>query len=169
MNGRKIVLYYAWSRPGEASAPLEVIEDRFPALFESRRMGYPKFEEFSDPSQFDQSIVGFLDHIMKHNFTAFVELAETLTGQPVVQIERGADDGSLTTLDGGVLEGADTLIIISFDSFRTGQTASSAEVSIPYNLHAHLPQLDRIGEAVGKLDVLARQKIDLAAPPHPFT
>jgi hypothetical protein len=272
MAGRKVAVYYAWSRPGEVEAPLEVIENRFPTLFESRRMLYPRLEELSDPSRFDQSIAGFLDHIMKHNFTSFVELAETLTGQPVVQVERVADKGTLTELDAGVLEGIDTLIIISFDSLRTSQNAGRAEVeavrafltqpdhlafvcphhdigdvpdglphddrvqrqvadflhhgdkTIPpqqqfgrfarsllaglglpvenryglrpaaeadgspspieietsldrlgllkgvrtFNLHPHLPQLERIGEAVAKLDVLVRQKIDLAAPPHPF-
>jgi hypothetical protein len=38
-----------------------------------------------------------------------------------------------------------------------------------FNLHAHLPQLERIGEAVARMEVLARQKIDMTAPPHPFT
>jgi hypothetical protein len=38
-----------------------------------------------------------------------------------------------------------------------------------FNLHAHLPQLERLGDGVAKLDVLARQPIDLGAPPHPFT
>jgi len=272
MAGHKVVLYYAWSRPGEVGAPLEVIEDRFPTLFESRRMLYPRLEELTDPARFDQSIAGFLDHIMKRNFAAFVELAETLTGQPVAEIERVADNGSLTALDASVLDGADTLIVISFDSFRTGQKAGSAEVeairafltrpdclvfvcphhdigdvpdlrhnerlqrqiadflhhgdkTIPpqqrfggfarsllaglgvpvenrfglrpaaeadgspspievetaldrlhllkgvntFNLHPHLPQLERLGTAVTALDVLARQRIDLAAPPHPFT
>jgi hypothetical protein len=268
---RKVVVYYAWSRPGEIEAPLEVIENRFPTLFESRRMAYPRFDELADPARFDQSIAGFLDHIMKRNFTAFVELAETLTGQSVEEIERVADDGSLTALDARVLDEADTLIIIGFDSFRTGQEASAAEVeavraflaqhdhlvfvcphhdigdvpglshdelverqvadflhhgdkTIPpqqqfgrfarsllaglgvpvenryglrpsseadgspspievetaldrfgllrgvrtFNLHPHLPQLERIGDATTKLDVLVRQKIDLTAPPHPF-
>ncbi len=36
MVGRTVVVYYAWSRPGEVEAPLEVIENRFPTLFESR-------------------------------------------------------------------------------------------------------------------------------------
>ena len=67
MPQRKLAFYYAWSRPGEIGAPLPVIENRFPALFESRRMLYPRFEEFSDPSRFDQGIAGFLDHIMKAN------------------------------------------------------------------------------------------------------
>ncbi|WP_245412163.1 hypothetical protein [Methylocella silvestris] len=35
---RRVALYYAWSRPGETGAPLSIIENRFPALFESRRM-----------------------------------------------------------------------------------------------------------------------------------
>jgi hypothetical protein len=37
------------------------------------------------------------------------------------------------------------------------------------NLHPHLPQLERIGDCTDRMDVLVRQKIDLTAPPHPFT
>jgi hypothetical protein len=257
MSKRKVLVYYAWSRPGENGAPLHVIEDRFPALFESRRMGFPRFHEYADPARFDQSIAGFLDHIMKPNFTAFVELATALTGQPVAEIERVADDGTLTPLDARTLDGIDTLIMISFDSLRAflaqpdhlaficphhdigdvegvdendtlrrqlaefehhgdktipprqrfGGLARSllAGLGVPvenrfglrpraeadgspspieaetdidwlgilqnvtsFNLHPHLPQLERLDEAVSKLDVLARQQIDLAAPPHPF-
>jgi len=271
MTSRNVVLYYAWSRPGEVGAPLEVIENRFPALFESRRMAYPRFEAVGDPSRFDQGVGGFLDHIMKQNFAAFVAHTQARTGRPAAEIERVTQDG-VTPLDAGLLDNADTLIIISFDSLRTAQAASTAEVeavrrflavpdhlvfvcphhdighvpdlphdarlqhqladflhhgdkSIPpqqgfggfarsllaglgmpvenrfglrpaaredgtpepieivagldrlqvlagvegFNLHPHLPQLERLGEATGKLDVLARQKIDLSAPPHPFT
>lgn len=272
MSARNIVVYYAWSRQGERSAPLEVIEDRFPTLFESRRMNYPKYHEWSDPQRFDQSIAGFLDHIMKPNFAMFAELATALTGHRVVEIERQADDGTLTPLDTRLLAAADTLIVISFDSNRTAQHASIGEIealktflehpdhlafvcphhdigdaastsdaerlerqlgeflhhgdkTIPprqqfggfarsllsalgvpvenrfglrpavapdgspapvdidaaidrlgllegvrhFNLHAHLPHLERVAGTVSKLDVLARQHIDLAAPPHPFT
>jgi hypothetical protein len=38
-----------------------------------------------------------------------------------------------------------------------------------FHLHSHLPQLERIGPSTERMDVLARQKIDLSAPPHPFT
>jgi hypothetical protein len=38
-----------------------------------------------------------------------------------------------------------------------------------FHLHPHLPQLERIGPSIERMDVLARQKIDPAAPPHPFT
>jgi hypothetical protein len=270
MSERKVAIYYAWSRPGEIEAPLAIIEDRFPSLFESRRLVYPRFHELSDPDRFDQSIAGFLDHIMKANFIAFAEQASTQTGHPVLEVERVADDGTQTPLN-DVLPGVDTLIIISFDSLRTGQAADAEEVAavraflddpdhlvfvcphheigaaehvsddeklklqeaeflhhgdrtippqqrfgglarsllaglgIPvenhfglhpasapdgspapievesshdrakllegvptFNLHPHLPHLERLGEAKAKLDVLARQRIDLAAPPHAF-
>ncbi len=128
MTDRKVAVYYAWSRPGEIGAPLSVIENRFPTLFESRRMLYPRFEELSDPDRFDQSVGGFLDHIMKKNFTAFVEQAGTQTGQPVIELERVRDDGAQTVLDDDLLESIDTLIVISFDSLRTGQTATNDEL-----------------------------------------
>jgi hypothetical protein len=272
MAGRRIALYYAWSRPGEIGAPLEVIENRFPTLFESRRMLYPRFEELSDPNRFDQSVAGFLDHIMKKNFTAFAEQASAQTGQPVLELERVNSDGQQISLDDDTVERVDTLIIISFDSLRTGQEASDAELrticsflakpgnllavcphhdignaenlsnidrlrlqeqdflhhgdrTIPpqqrfggfarsllaglgvpvenrfglrpasepdgspmaieiesradrlgllngvttFNLHPHLPHFERRGGAAEKMEVLARQRIDLSAPPHPFT
>ncbi len=38
-----------------------------------------------------------------------------------------------------------------------------------FNLHPHLPHFERVGDALAKLDVLVRLRIDLAAPPHLFT
>jgi hypothetical protein len=272
MLARRIAIYYAWGRPDETGAPLDVIENRFPALFESRRMLYPRFEELSDPSRFDQGIAGFLDHIMKQNFTEFVRLGEAVTGHPVVEIERVGEGGRLTPLRPDSLENIDTLVVISFDSLRTHQQATQPEIefvrsflSVPdhlvfigphhdigeedsgshnelvarqvadflhhgdktipprqgfgrfarsllagpgvpvenrfgqhpasepddtpspidvdasldrlhllsgvraFNLHPHLPHFERMGDALAKLDVLARQRIDLAAPPHPLT
>jgi hypothetical protein len=271
MRGRQVLLYFAWSRPGEISAPLEVIDDRFPAVFELRRLFYPKFEPLSDRGKFDQGIAGFLDHIQRPNFQAFVEETEALTAHRVIQIERVGDDGATTPLH-AALGGVDTIVVISFDSLRTDQVATTPEVeairhflddpdhlificphhdigeatgsvgehrvelqiaeyrhhgdhAIPpqqgfggfartllaglgvpienrfglrpaskpdgtpapveidrsldelgllrdvdaFNLHPHLPQLERIGPSTERMDVLARQKIDLTAPPHPFT
>jgi len=272
MIGRKVAIYFAWDKTAEVSAPLAVIEDRFPALFESRRMLYPRFEELSDTSRFDQGIAGFLDHIMKQNFAEFVWISESKTGQPGVELERVDAGGRLIPLSPESIKGADTLIIISFDSLRTHQQASHDEiafmraflsdpdhlvfvgphhdigeekpetheelvalqvadflhhgdktipprqgfggfartlltglgvpvenrfglhpasepdgspspvetdrsldrlhllVNVPtFNLHPHLPHFERMGHAVSRLEVLSRQKIDLAAPPHPFT
>jgi hypothetical protein len=250
---------------------MAVIDDRFPAIFELRRLFYPKFEPLSDRDKIDQGIAGFLDHVQKPNFQAFAEQTEALSGHRVIQIERITDDGAVTVLD-SALGGADTIVVISFDSLRTGQAATAAEVEavrhfledpdhlifvcphhdigeavdsvgedhverqiaeyrhhgdhgIPprqgfggfarsllaglgvpienrfglrpaaapdgtpapveidralddlgllrnveaFHLHPHLPQLERIGHSIGQMDVLARQKIDLTAPPHPFT
>jgi hypothetical protein len=272
MAGRRVAVYYAWSRPEEIGASLGVIENRFPALFESRRILFPRLEELSDPNRFDQSVAGFLDYILKQNFAAFVEQASALTGQPTLELERVLDDGEHVLLDENLVESVDTLIIISFDSLRSHQTASDAELraigaflarpgnllvvsphhdigaadhlndterlhlqeadflhhgdrTIPpqqrfggfgrsllagiglpvenrfglhpaaeadgspmpievesgldrsgflngvttFNLHPHLPHFERLGDNAGKLDVLARQRIDLTAPPHPFT
>jgi hypothetical protein len=110
-------------------APLPIIENRFPALFESRRMLYPRFEEFSDPARFDQGIGGFLDHIMKANFAEFLTQASAQTSCPVVEIERVGADGVEVPLSGAMLGATDTLIVISFDSIRTGQQAGGAETA----------------------------------------
>lgn len=258
---RRVGVYYAWSRPGETGAPLGVIENRFPALFETRRMLYPRYVELADPARYDQGIGGFLDHIMRHNFVAFVEQASAATGEPVAEVERVDADGALTPISSELTAGLHTLVVISFDSARTGQSIQDSELdalrgflatpgtllavaphhdigddpeaefrhhgdrTIPpeqrfsgfarsilaglgvpvenrfglrpatdpdgepapilaeheldrlgllngvttFNLHPHLPHLARTGGAVAKLDVLARQRIDAAAPPHPFT
>jgi hypothetical protein len=38
-----------------------------------------------------------------------------------------------------------------------------------FNLHPHLPHLERMGHATERMEVLARQAISPTAPPHPFT
>lgn len=271
MSDRRVLLYFSWSRLAESHAPLMRIEDRFPAIFELRRLFYPKFEPLSDSARIDQGIAGFLDHVQKPNFQLFAELAESLTGHSVVQVERTLDTAETTTLD-NILEGIDTIVVISFDSVRTEQAAAPQEVAavsrfldnpdhvifvcphhdigafsgiavedevnrqvieyhhhgdqaIPprqafggfartllaglgvpvlnrfglkpavtvdgapapleiershdvlgllrevdaFHLHPHLPHLERIGPARTLMQVLARQGIDLNAPPHPFT
>jgi hypothetical protein len=271
MSGRQVALYFAWSRPDEVAAPLGILDNRFPALFEVRRLFWPRFELFADPMKFDQGVGGFLDNIQLPNFKLFGDLAAAWTGNPVRCAERRTDAG-LCMLEAGFLAGVDTLVVISFDSSRTEQQASDTEIAairsfldnpdhtlfvcphhdigdadelpeskrlarqeiefhhhgdaaIParqcfgdfgisllnglglpvrnrfglrpakladgspapleiaaefdrfglmegvatFNLHPHLPHFERLGDSVAKLDVLARQPIDLGAPPHPFT
>src|SRR6202041_2180735 len=108
MTGRHIALYFAWSRPGEVGAPLGTLEDRFPALFEIRRLFWPHFEQLADPAKFDQTVGGFLDHIQLPNFKLFADLAASWTGNPVRQAERMAN-GSLWALDSQFLAGIETL------------------------------------------------------------
>ena len=121
MSNRRILLYFAWSRPAETGAPLAVIDDRFPAVFELRRLFYPRFESLSGRDDVDQGIGGLLDHIQKPNFAGFAEQDEALTGNPIIQVERVSDDGVKTPLDDALIADADTIVVISFDSFRTSQ------------------------------------------------
>ncbi len=127
MAGRQVALYFAWSRPDEVAAPLGILEDRFPALFELRRMFWPRFEQFADPAKFDQGVGGFLDNIQLANFKLFDDLAASWTGNPVRRAERRTDAG-LRALDAEFLAGVDTLVVISFDSSRTQQQAGEAEI-----------------------------------------
>lgn len=254
------MIYYAWSRLSETTAPLEVIENRFPTLFEGRRMLYPRFTEFADPERFDQGIGGFLDHFQRPSFVAFAQHAANVVGVPVTEVERADTDGAQTSITRDLLCDVDTLIVISLDSMRTGQQAREDELTTlkefldgPGNLlvvaphhnigddpgaeflhhgdrlippqqrfsafarsiltglnvpvenrfglrpatlsdgepapiecesdldrlgllegvttftsHPHLPHFERCGAATEKLDVLARQRVDRRAPPHPF-
>ena len=270
VSGRQVLLYFAWSRPQETGAPLAVIDDRFPAIFELRRLFYPDFERLADPARVDPGIGGFLDYVQKPNFQGFMDQARAQTGRVGAVAERVAHDGGESRLDAALIGDADTIVVISFDSLRTGQSASPAEVEaarrflddpdhlifvcphhdigeatgaaagerlalqsaehlhhgdrstpprqgfgsfartllaglgVPvenrfglrpaldsagapapieversrddlglldgvetFNLHPHLPQLERVGGGAERLHVLARQKVDLTAPPHP--
>jgi hypothetical protein len=105
-----------------------VIDDRFPAVLELRRLCYPKFESLSGRDDVDPGIGGFLDHIQKPNFAAFAEQAEALTGNPIIQVERVSDDRVKTPLDNALIADADTIVVISFDCFRTSQVTAEREV-----------------------------------------
>ncbi|WP_432838076.1 hypothetical protein [Dactylosporangium sp. CA-092794] len=259
-DGRRIAVYYAWSRPGETGAPLGTIENRFPALFESRRMLYPRYLELADTARYDQGIAGFIDHVLRSNFAGFVSRAAAASGRPVTEFERVDDAGVVTPVSRVLADDVDTLVIISFDTVRTAQTVTAEEAAavaafldvpgrllfvaphhdigdapegefrhhgdrtippeqrfggfarsllgalgvpvenrfglrpsaepdgspspvlvnrqedrlglldgvLTFNLHAHLPHLERRGDAVRDLSVLARQRLDPAVPPHPF-
>ena len=126
MRGRRVAVYFSWSRPDEVAAPLGILEHRFPALFELRRIFWPRYEQFSDPVKFDQGIAGFLDHIQLANFTLFMHSAAAWTGNPVRCAERGTEQ-RICALDGEFLADVDTLIVLSLDSSRTKQQASASE------------------------------------------
>lgn len=265
----RVAIYFSWARHAESSAPLGRIEDRFPTLFESRRMRWPLYEELSESSVPDQGISGFIDHILLKNFSKFIEFIEELTSSAPKCAERHNEHGA-TSLSTDFLSDVSTLIVISFDSKVTQQSASAAELealssfladsdhfvfvcphhcigsyddgvhvenidadlaefrhhgdpTIPprqqfggfaasllaglgvpvdnrfglraavlgdgqpapifyaeasdrhgllrgvpaFNCHPHLPHLERLGEARAKLEVLAEQPLDAAAPPHP--
>jgi len=128
MSDRRVLIYYAWNRPAETGAPLAIIDDRFPALFELRRLRYPDYETLSDPSRIDQGIGGFLDHVQKQNFAAFVERTFVETGYAAAQVERVSDAGAHIALDDELIADVDTLVVIGFDSLVTRQSAAPREV-----------------------------------------
>ncbi|MBO9195379.1 hypothetical protein J5277_14825 [Rhizobium sp. 16-449-1b] len=272
MINHRVAVYYTWDRADEIEAPLAIIDNRFPSLFETRRILFPHYEELADPDRFDQGIAGFMDQILKRNFIEFVAVATEITGTGVEQVERGDGSGTVRKLNDLPLDDVDTLIVISFDSIRSGQHAGADEIAaarsflerpgnlmfvcphhdigdvddaspadrtevqtehflhhgdrtIPpqqrfggfartllaglgtpienrfglhpaalpdgspapiaaehpldrlgllsgvetFNLHPHLPHMERTGEAIDKMSVLARQPIDPNAPSHSFT
>jgi hypothetical protein len=120
-------MYFAWDRPAEIGAPLGELDNRFPALFEVRRLFWPAYEALSHAPG-GQDIEGFLEAIFLQNFSLFSKQVAALTGQPARQVQRRTAEGEIP-LDAALLDTVDTLIVISFDSQRTGQTASMAEVA----------------------------------------
>ena len=59
-----------------------------------------------------------------------MERTRAATGTPVLEAERVAADGTRTPLARELVAGLDTLIVISFDSTRTGQRADARELDI---------------------------------------
>jgi hypothetical protein len=128
MIGRNILMYFPWSRPDEESAPLGNLNNRFGALFELRRLQWPKYEDLADVEQFNQGIAGFLDNILLRNYSQFREDMRLRQGNVVRIVERCTSEGKSTLLDGDFLDSVDILIIVSFDSQRTGQHPNESEV-----------------------------------------
>lgn len=126
---RRVAIYHAWSKVAETTAPLEVIENRYPALFETRRILYPRLAEFADPKRYDQGIGGFLDNIQLARFAEFGEFATKVTGAPSTKNERVNSQGVRTPITGELLSGVDTFVVISLDVVRTGQQASEDEIA----------------------------------------
>jgi hypothetical protein len=122
---RRVVMYFAWDRAAEAAAPLRVLDDRFPALFEVRRLFWPRYEALGSGTIPEQGIDAFIDHIFLSNFQLFAQLTESWTQQPVRVVHRRSNAAPVL-LDRELLRDCDTLIVISFDTRHSGQ-----EVTLP--------------------------------------
>ena len=168
MVDRNILMYFPWSRPDEEGAPLGDLNNRFGALFELRRLLWPKFEELADIEHFNQGIAGFLDNVLLQNYAVFREDMATRSGNVVRVVERCTSDGKVMLLDGDLLDGVDILIIVSFDSQRTGQHPSERELAAvrkflddPSHTLFVCPHHD-IGDVDGvpRSEVLAAQEVE---------
>jgi hypothetical protein len=125
---RRIGMYFAWDRAAEINAPLANLNNRFPALYELRRLFWPRYESLADAPG-GQGIDGYLQAIFFHNYARFAEHAGALTGHPVDRLERRTPSGE-TLLTDALLEAYDTFIVISFDSKRTAQAITPAETEV---------------------------------------
>jgi len=121
---RRVAMYFAWDRGAEIAAPLGVLDNRFPALFEIRRLFWPNYEALAEGPQ---GVDGSLEAIFMRNFAGFTAQASAAMGRPMPQIHRRSAQGD-TPLDATLLDELDTLIVMSFDSQRTGQVAPTAEI-----------------------------------------
>ena len=124
---RRIAMYFAWDRAAEAAAPLGILDNRFPALFEVRRLFWPRYEPLADPLCYDQGIEGFLEQIFLANFRQFTQRAQSWTGYPV-QIVHRRSQAEVALLDAKWLSRIDTLIVISFDGPQSCQVATASEL-----------------------------------------
>jgi hypothetical protein len=129
MSGRNVLMYFPWSRPDEENAPLGSLDNRFGALFELRRLQWPRYEALADTEHFNQGIAGFFDNILLQNYSQFREDMRIRSGNPVRIVERYTSQGKGTLLDRDFLDGVDILIVASFDSQRTGQCPNESEVA----------------------------------------
>src|SRR3984957_13304796 len=99
MIGRNVLMYFPWSRPDEEAAPLGNLDNRFGALFELRRLQWPKYEKLADNERFNQGIAGFLDNVLLQNYALFREDMRIRTGVVVRIVERCTSDGQVVLLD----------------------------------------------------------------------
>jgi hypothetical protein len=168
MIGRNILMYFPWNRPEEEGAPLGNLDNRFGALFELRRLQWPKYEKLADTEHFNQGISGFFDNILLQNYSLFREDMRIRSGNAVRLVERRTSEGRETLLDGDFLDGVDILIIVSFDSQRTDQHPNESELTAvrkflddPGHTLFVCPHHD-IGEVEGVPadEVLARQEVE---------
>ena len=125
---RRIALYFAWDRVAEAAAPLAVLDDRFPALFEVRRLFWPQYEPLGNEAVPEQGIAGFIDHIFLPNYRLFGQIIESWTQQPLRILHRRSNAGPML-LDRELLRECETLIVISFDTRHSGQEVTPAEAA----------------------------------------
>ena len=130
MAPRRFGLYFAWSRPQEIGADLGMLDNRYPTLFEFRRILWPEFEQLRDAQHFPQGIEGFLDYIILSDFRHFQQVIRQETGNEVVLIQREGDKPPTGHLDENLLQGIDTLIIVSLDHIR-GQIVGGQQVAAP--------------------------------------
>jgi hypothetical protein len=123
---RRVTMYMSISYPLEVHADLGDLNNRNIAMFELRRLLYPKYEWASGP-EYKQGIDGPMDMFLA-DFQSCLDFLTEVTGQPTRFILRVNQAGELRLLDEGLLADTDTLILISSDHLKTGQQPFPSEI-----------------------------------------
>jgi hypothetical protein len=126
---RRVSMYVSWSYPAEAGRELYELNNRYSAMWEVRRVAYPKYEEMAgNPQTFMQGIDGTLE-LFHRDWEPFREMVSELSGHPVPYFERIDIRGHSFAIDDRMLADVDTLLLISLDHQLTNQSPTQEEVN----------------------------------------
>ena len=87
-SGPRVSMYTSWSYPAETGRELYELNNRYSAMWEVRRVAYPRYEEMAgNPQTFRQGIDGTLE-LFHRDWEPFRETVSELSGHPVPYFER---------------------------------------------------------------------------------
>lgn len=125
----RVSMYVSWSYPAEASRELYELNNRYSAMWEVRRVAYPKYEEMAgNPQTYMQGIDGTLE-LFKRDWESFREEVGDLSGHSVPYFERIAPGGHRYMIDDRMLSSVDTLLLLSLDHQLTNQSPTQEEIN----------------------------------------
>ena len=125
----RVSMYVSWSYPAESGRELYELNNRFSAMWEVRRVAYPRYEEMAgNPQTFMQGINGTLE-LFKRDWEPFREMVGELSGNSVPFFERIDAGGHRHMIDDKMLEDVDTLLMLSLDHQLTNQSPTPQEVN----------------------------------------
>jgi len=125
----RVSMYVSWSYPAESSRELYELNNRYSAMWEVRRVAFPRYEEMAgNPQTFMQGIDGTLE-LFKRDWEPFRETVSDLSGNSVPYVERIDPGGHRFTIDDRMLEDVDTLLMLSLDHQLTNQAPLQEEVN----------------------------------------
>src|SRR5262245_41892809 len=125
---RRFTFYNSWDFPAEARADVADFDNRWPTTLEFRKATWPALEWMREHD--DQGVANQMVHGVLRNYEAFRKFIAEATGQTVPLLQRVDKAGNRQLLDERVLADTDTLMVVSLDHTRTGQTISASEVQM---------------------------------------
>ena len=127
-SGRRVSMYVSWSYPAESGRELYELNNRYSAMWEVRRVAYPRYEEMAgNPETFMQGIDGTLE-LFKRDWEPFREIVSEISGNSVQYFDRIDPGGHRFMIDDRMLEDVDTLLMLSLDHQLTNQLPTQEEV-----------------------------------------